>query len=323
MIPRIQIAFFEKTKNALQSDNELYSNLNEQRIKQFLKGTMKSENIQIGFNLNFQWLKGRSFSSVIDPLIAAGLSVIEVHLDFRFPQIADHLEYLCKQAANSGLGISFHGPYLDPPFMVGFARENKLALKSQWQPVADLINRYTSTNLIRTEMVLHGSHGPDADMSNLLDDTVQISQWILEQCPELFIGIENLPTPRNPSNLVKFGEDRDSVLKVVNQVDHPRCGITWDMGHCVRNHILDLPSQEWVKKVVHVHVHDVDEARQDHWPLNIGRTPYLDWIKYLIANNFCGTITAELTGDLYRDWTQDYIDAQLLATIQKIKEAIC
>ena len=283
---------------------------------------MKNQSIHIGFNLNFQWLQGRDFSAVINPLIAAGLTVLEIHLDFRFPEIADHLEFLCSQTVNAGLGISFHGPYLDPPFMVGFSGEKQSFLMAQWQPVISLINKYASSNDIRTELVLHGSHGPDADMSNLLDDTVDISRWILEQCPELFIGIENLPIPRNPSNLVKYGEDRASVLNAVNLVDHPRCGITWDMGHCVRNHVFELPSQEWVREVVHVHVHDVDEARQDHWPLNLGRTPYLEWIRFLITNNFSGTITAELNGDLYAGWTQKYIDAELLSTIQKIKSAI-
>jgi sugar phosphate isomerase/epimerase len=288
-----------------------------------LKGAMKNQNICIGFNLDFQWLNGRDFRSVINPLVSAGLNVIEVHLDFRFPEIADHLKYLCKQAIDSGLGISFHGPYLDPPFMYGFAREKQTSLMGQWQPVINFINKYASSNGIRTELVLHGSHGPDAIMNDLLDDTVQISRWILEQCPELFIGIENLPTPRNPSNLVKFGEDRASVLNAVNLVDHPRCGITWDMGHCVRNHVFELPSREWMGNVVHVHVHDVDQSRQDHWPLNLGRTPYLEWIRFLVVNDFSGTITAELNGDLYGGWTQEYIDAELLTTIQKIKAATC
>jgi len=283
---------------------------------------MKNQKIQIGFNLNHAWLKGRSFASVVNPLVECGLKVIEVHIDFRFPDIGKHIDSLCKNASQFGLGINFHAPYLDPPLMLGFARENRKSLMSKWRPVLDLVNTYSSINGIRTEMVLHGSHGPKASMDNLFADTVELARWILDYCPNLYVGIENLPTPRNPSEMVKFGEDRKSVFKAVKSVNHPRCGITWDMGHCVRNNVLELPSEEWVNKVVHVHVHDVDETRQDHWPLILNRTPYLEWINYLVENNFSGTITAELNGILYKSWSQKKIDDNLLLTIQKIKNAI-
>jgi len=274
--------------------------------------------INIGSNLDYHWLRNRSFSSVIAPLKEKGLTVLEVHLEPRFPEIADHIEYLCANAVEAGLGINFHAPFLDPPFMYGFSGKEKDSIKAKWIPVLDIVNRYAGINDIRTEMVLHGSHGPNADMDVLLADTVEITRWILDYCPKIYVGIENLPTPRNPNELVKFGENRESVLEAVNLVSHPRCGITWDMGHCVRNKILELPSAEWMRKVVHVHLHDVDEHRQDHWPLILGSTPYQAWIPALIMQGFDGTITAELNGKLYNGWTQEEIDQNLLLTIEKI-----
>lgn len=275
--------------------------------------------INIGSNLDFHWLRNRSFSSVIEPLRKKGLTVLEIHLELRFPEIADHIEFLCENAAAAGLGINFHAPYLDPPFMNGFSGAEKDTIKSNWKPALDIVNRYSSTNNIRTEVVLHGSHGPFADMNDLLTDTVELAQWILEYCPGIFLGIENLPTPRNPNELVKFGENRESVLEAVRLVSHPRCGITWDMGHCVRNKVFDQPSDEWIQQVVHVHLHDVDEHRQDHWPLILGSTPYQQWIPALQAHGFSGTITAELNGRLYTNWTQEEIDGHLLASVEKIQ----
>ena len=283
---------------------------------------MERKNIHIGFNLNNTWLAGQPFVDVVLPLINVGLSVLELHLDLRFPEIADHIDMLCESGAQHGLGICFHAPYLDPPLMYGFAREKREPLIAQWKPMLDLVNRYSNTNDIRTEMVLHGSHGPFANYKHLFDDTVSIAQWILDYCPDLWLGIENLPTPRAPSEMVKYGEDRASVLNAVVAVNHPRCGITWDMGHCTRNHVFNLPSTQWVSKVIHAHVHDVDKERQDHWPLIFGRTPYREWIKYLINNGFAGTITAELNGALYSDWPQEKIDNHLLETIKKINSAI-
>lgn len=278
--------------------------------------------IAIASNLDYYWLQGRSFSDVIKPLIENGLSALEVHLDLRFPEISDHLEYLCKSAAQSGLGISFHAPYLEPPFLFGFSSHQRPQLEIAWTPVLDIVNRYASTNGIRTEMVLHGSHGPHASMDELLMDTVKMAQWILDYCPEIYLGIENLPVPRNPNELVKYGENRDSVLQAVEHVNHPRCGITWDMGHCVRNKVFSIPHDDWMNRVVHVHVHDVDENRQDHWPLILGSTPYESWIHALKKSRFCGTITAELNGKLFEHWTQEEKDQNLLLTIKKIKDAV-
>lgn len=206
--------------------------------------------------------------------------------------------------------------------MYGFSGTDKETIQYNWEPALDIVNRYTSTNGIRTEMVLHGSHGPNAEMDDMLADTVEIAKWILDYCPDLYLGIENLPTPRNPNELVKFGENRESVLEEVKLVDHPRCGITWDMGHCVRNKVFDLPSDEWIRRVVHVHLHDVDEYRQDHWPLILGNTPFEEWIPALKEHGFSGTITAELNGKLYNDWPQDEIDRSLEIAIEKIKNAL-
>jgi sugar phosphate isomerase/epimerase len=278
--------------------------------------------INIGSNLDTYWLKGRPFASVVEPLMEKGLTVLEVHLELRFPEIGDHVEFMCQEAARAGLGVNFHAPYLDPPFMFGFSREEKESIKANWLPVLDIVNQFTGTNGIRTEMVLHGSHGPNAEMNDLLADTIEISRWILDTCPELFLGIENLPTPRNPNELVKFGENRESVLEAVRKVNHNRCGITWDMGHCVRNKVFDLPSDEWIDRVVHVHLHDVDENRQDHWPLILGSTPYEKWIPALRDRGFEGTITAELNGKLYQDWPQEEIDNNLQLTIDKVKRAL-
>lgn len=282
----------------------------------------KSDQINIGFNMDFQWLNGRDIFAVISPLVRKGLTVLEIHLEPRFPEISDHIEFLCDSASQAGLGLCFHAPYLDPPFMYGFSTTGRNTLETGWALVLEFINRYSSVNDIRTEMVLHGSHGPNAHMDALLKDTVEIAAWILDNCPELTIGIENLPTPRNPSELVKFGEDRDSVLKAVNMIDHPRCGITWDMGHCVRNNVLETPEDSWIQRVVHVHVHDVDAARQDHWPLMTESTPYQSWIQALAKAGFSGTITAELNRNLYGSWSQETIDEYLISSIEKIKSAI-
>jgi len=285
---------------------------------------MKSgaKKIIVGFNLNHEWFKDRIFGEVVEPLIEEGLGALELHLDLRVPEIARHIEGLCENAVQSGLGLSFHAPFLDPPFMYGFARDNRETLIGQWKPILDLVNRYAGANGIRTEITMHGAHGPGASYQDLFDDTVAIASWILEYCPEIWLGIENLPVPRRPDEMVKYGEDRQTTLDAVQAVGHSRCGITWDMGHCVRDKVFTLPDPEWTCRVIHAHVHDVDDHRQDHWPLMLGKTPYKEWIGHLVAAGFSGTMTAELNGTLYSDWSQAEIDAQLVETIKEIKMAV-
>jgi len=280
------------------------------------------ENIHIGFNLNHAWLNGRDFGTVITPLKGAGLTALEFVVDFRIPEYGDHVEPLCQQTRDAGLGISFHAPFLDPPFAFGFSGQERAKLEENWKPVLDLINSFAGTNGIRTEMVLHGVHGPTDDMAALYDDTVAQAKWILSYCPEIYLGLENLPVPRDPQARRKFGEDRASVLKAVREINHPRCGITWDMGHCVRDKVFENPSEEWTREVIHVHAHDVDENRQDHWPFILGSTPYKRWISYLLQQGFSGTITAELSYNLIADWPQEKIDSELLHTIKEIKAVI-
>jgi sugar phosphate isomerase/epimerase len=280
------------------------------------------KNVHIGFNLSHGWLTGRDFETVVAPLQEAGLGALELLVEFRYPEYGDHVEWLCEQAKAVGLGLSFHAPFQDPPFAYGFSRENRTQIEQDWQPVLDLLNRYAGTNGIRSELTLHGVHGAPDDMEGLFMDTVEQAKWLLESCPEIYLGIENLPVPRNPDALRKFGEDRESVLEALRLVDHPRCGITWDMGHCVRDKVLENPTAEWVREVIHVHVHDVDDSRQDHWPFILGSTPYERWISYLLENGFTGTITAELSGGLYTDWPQEKIDRELLHTLQEIKTVV-
>ena len=282
----------------------------------------KIPEIHVGFNLNHKWLNGRPFDAVVQPLIEAGLGALELHLDLRIPELAEHIESLCENAAQSGLGVSFHAPYLDPSLMHGFAREKRDALIEEWKPMLALVNRWAGVNGIRTEITMHGAHGPNADYADLFDDTVAIALYILEQCPNAWLGIENLPVPRHPDEMVKYGEDRKTTLDAVRTVDHPRCGITWDMGHCVRDKVFTLPNPEWTSRVIHAHIHDVDDHRQDHWPLILGSTPYKEWITHLVSAGFSGTLTAELNGALYGEWSQAEIDSRLLMTIKEIKSAV-
>ena len=61
------------------------------------------ENVHIGFNLNHAWLNGRTFEEVIQPLQNAGLDILELLVEFRYPEFGEHIEWLCEQAKSAGL----------------------------------------------------------------------------------------------------------------------------------------------------------------------------------------------------------------------------
>lgn len=82
-----------------------------------------------------------------------------------------------------------------------------------------------------------------------------------------------------------------------------RIGACWDMGHSTINHtryrdeMYPLePEDEFVKRVRHVHLHDVHEGEkwEDHHPLSDGAVPYRRHLARLREAGYAGDINLEL-----------------------------
>ncbi|MBW3623360.1 MAG: TIM barrel protein [Armatimonadetes bacterium] len=99
-------------------------------------------------------------------------------------------------------------------------------------------------------------------------------------------------------DFVRLGDHYRELLFCLGGVR--RIGTCWDMGHSTINHtryrneMYPLePTDEFVKRVRHVHLHDV-HGREDHHPLSDGDVPYRRHLTRLRDAGFAGDINLEL-----------------------------
>ena len=94
-----------------------------------------------------------------------------------------------------------------------------------------------------------------------------------------------------------MGESHANTLKIVEQADHELVSITWDMGHSgVNAHrgTDDLyPSQAFLERTIHVHIHDLKDGI-DHYPLLYDGLPYAEYIAQLEKVGYRGVLNLEL-----------------------------
>ncbi|MBU0511556.1 MAG: sugar phosphate isomerase/epimerase, partial [Chloroflexi bacterium] len=194
-------------------------------------------------------------------------------------------------------------------------------------------------NHFRTEIVLHGASSNNAPLapqswgeshppriggrgafSELREDTKAFIIYAMEAFPNLTIALENLDIAK--PGITKFGERREDVLALVTEIDHPRLGICWDTGHDIRQGVPQDPPKEWLERVDHVHIHDLDNSGEDHFPLVFGNVPNERWIKLLMDAGMEGTITLELKGGHLVGWELEKISDALINSIKTIDEVL-
>ncbi|RKX76103.1 MAG: hypothetical protein DRP87_12855 [Spirochaetes bacterium] len=110
----------------------------------------------------------------------------------------------------------------------------------------------------------------------------------------IFVAIELNRMKNNSDPSINY----ENLLRICREVNNHRFGIGWDLGHTysnVLNSVIPLePPQEFIERVIHIHIHDLNEKGQTHWPLTIGTLPLNYYLKKLRAVNYCGYYTLEL-----------------------------
>lgn len=225
----------------------------------------------------------------LEPLRAAGLQSLEFKLDDHEPGWLRSLP-LMEDCRRLGFALCFHAPHQGPYTIVGFAGEHRGSIQAAYVPMLDVAARFAPATV-----VVHGAKGaeecsPDA----LRADTVAFLEWALGRYPRLTLALENvIPTPGH----LRVGVAREELSHIVAQFDDRRLGMCWDMGHDTRMGHTAVPDPAWLRRVVHVHVHDVDGRGADHHPLLYGRVPYRTWLPALVQAGFSGVATLELDGE--------------------------
>ncbi|MEA1978365.1 MAG: TIM barrel protein [Chloroflexota bacterium] len=225
-----------------------------------------------------------------------------------------------ENCSSSGMEICFHSPYRPPFSLHDFRGNRRSEIVNANMPLWSLADSWAKRNNFRTEIVLHGASSKLSNMADLREDTKTFIIYALEAFPNITIALENLDITK--SGVLKFGERREDVLALVTEIDHPRLGICWDTGHDIRHGMTQDPSKEWLERVVHVHVHDIDDSGEDHFPLVFNKVPNKHWIQLLMDAGMEGTITLELKGGNLVNWEFERIKDALVKSIKIIHEVI-
>lgn len=267
-----------------------------------------------------RWVDHGDLKSFIDPLRRAGLSSLEFELDDRLDCWSD-FPSLIEAAATQGLGLSFHAPYRAPHSLVGFAGDSRPALEQEYRPLLEIAESWALRTGRPCPLVVHAAVSqPPAAPASLVADTIAYLQWVAEAFPNLHLALENNhPTARGE---IKVGIQRADILNIANCLPSARLGICWDMGHDYLSHQQEKPSLEWLSRVMHVHVHDVDLEDRDHYPLIFGTVPYQRWLQGLKQAGMKGIVVLELQGGRLQGWSTDKVREALVGSIEAIAREI-
>jgi sugar phosphate isomerase/epimerase len=276
--------------------------------------------IRVGFTMHPRWIRGTDLKTFLAPLRQAGLSALEFELDVHL-DLWNEFNPLMEAASNEGLELSFHAPYRAPHTLTGFTGNQRNAIEQDYRPMFAIAEKWAFRIGKPHMVVIHAATAPSPhDRASLIDDTVAFLTWACEEFPHTRIALEN----NNPSskNIIKLGIEHEDVIHLVKSVNRPNIGICWDMGHDYLKKSSLMLTPEWLSRVIHVHIHDVDENGQDHYPLILGNIPFRNWLQALKQSGMKGIVVLELKGERMTGWPIDRVNSALTESISSIMREV-
>jgi sugar phosphate isomerase/epimerase len=275
--------------------------------------------IRIGFSMHPNWLEAGSLDHFLAPLRAAGLAALEFELDDHLP-VWPAFPPLMEEAFQAGMALSFHAPYRLPHTLIGFAGAHRSAIQAGLAPLLEIAETWAQRSPACRTLVVHAAVGPQGtDPAGLRADTLSFLHWAGETFPHLQLALENNPpTP----GLIKLGANKYDVLAMLEETGDPRIGACWDLGHDVLASAPDDPSPEWLARVVHAHVHDIDSNGADHHPLVFGAVPFQRWLSAWKDAGGQGLAVLELKGQHLAGWGFQRVSRVLASSINQLAEVV-
>lgn len=267
---------------------------------------------RVGFSMHPRWAAGNALRGFLEPLRDAGLAAVEFELDSNdplWPQFAA-LMADCRQL---GFELCFHAPYRAPHTIAEFSGQARARIQADYRPMLDVV-----ASLGPATMVVHGAKSESRPIDRLTEDTLGFLEWVLHDYPTLTLALENANLQLGVN---KVGSTPEDLLTIVERLGDPRLRICWDVGHYVHAGYTSAPTTAWLKRVGHVHIHDLNPAGQDHLPFLYGRVVPGVWLSHL-PRSFEGIVTLELNGQRCAFLWPDRIMPALISSIGAIDAII-
>lgn len=223
-------------------------------------------------------------------LKVSGITSVEIK-DFREGVSPSQLRHSVEAVRDEGLEITVHG-WL--PKMGADCR-----LPPVIQELERALTKHQQEGLIPFTVHSHSyNHCVGATESEVTRETIRdLNSLSLALAPKsvLAVALELCRHKERRSTGVTF----EGVLSMAEQISSGNIGICWDMGHSQANHLerkdVRLPSEQFLKQVIHTHIHDVGSNGRTHWPVLTEQGYVRDCIDLLKSSGYSGVYNLELS----------------------------
>jgi len=234
--------------------------------------------------------------------------ITHIELRHRYKKISD--EGMVRSVSvikEFGLSLSIHGEALPEPKNFSFMK-----LFPWYRIVNDI---FSGENIIVTfhPYINNGTE------KKLAETTVEIFSLLLRQkeYPAYTYALENQRFKGYEDPAISF----DGTVAIVQSIPEQNIGICWDMGHSFSNTVNfnhpQFPSEDFLSRVIHTHIHDLGPGGRTHWPFKENKVPLKENIRLLHSSNYPGAYNLELSFDRFAE--EENIKSLLLNTIKKIR----
>ncbi len=256
-----------------------------------------------------RWYAGpdHTFAEYLDRLATWGATSAEIVLHHgpydertaRVHVIEPDWSFTVAEYQRRGIAVQLHVG-LDRRFASSRWRDDRDGLKREFAPILALISTIAD-HQDRIVLVLHGAADVATSAQANDDATTGLLEW-------LAMEFETGTLPANAAlelGAAKEGRQtasarsRASVLEIVQRVDSERVGICWDLAHDRENASIEpgwtvIPDDEFLRRVKHVHLHDLGEDGLAHYPLVLGSVPIAEQFTALSAAGPLPSLTMEV-----------------------------
>jgi sugar phosphate isomerase/epimerase len=265
-------------------------------------------------------------SGFLHELKEQGITSIEIRYMIREME-EEAGERIVHQIWDAGLEITVHG-HVDGEFAGA-------EFGDVYPPLKPMLRAYDKHQK-EIVMPIHAFAAPSGDRGELGRRTVALfREWssivVAGKLPVIFA----IELNRAKASSIDPGDTCEGVIEMVDAVQSPNAGITWDMGHYYSNMLVEaraagdlttewayeqLPPPSFIERTVHTHIHGLGE-KGTHCPLSERQSlPLESYVKALKNRGYRGVYNLEL--DFSRFPENDSLSKHVFSSIERLRNCV-
>ncbi len=244
----------------------------------------------IGFTFDEKVLKDYEIEAFFNTLPKDSIDSIELAPDTSLLSLSTYKE-LGKYMETINGSLNFHVPHFVNSNHFDFS-SNKSVIIEHYTKLLSIIESLRQYSVKIPKLVLHGATIKLADSNKAFDDTLYMSDYLLNFIEKKNLDID-LSFETLPKDSLCIGRSRQEVSKVIDEFKTSRLKICWDLCHDFYNYgKYILPDKDFIKNTNYTHIHGKDNVK------HLSVKKYFDYNLFLKKINLDQTINIELLKDL-------------------------